>query len=106
MASVMRESDVIVNNSETEGLANSLLEAAALGIPILAHEIPGNLAVVQHGSNGLLYASQKEFVDCTIQLLKSKRRQQLSCPDPTRYNPDNEALALLVCIRDVVSSEK
>jgi glycosyltransferase involved in cell wall biosynthesis len=106
MASVMRESDVIVNNSETEGLANSLLEAATLGIPILAHEIPGNLAVVQHGINGLLYASQEEFVDCATQLLKSTRRQQLSCPEPTRYNPDNEALALLAYIRDAVSSKE
>jgi len=104
MASAMREADVVVNNSQTEGLANSLLEAATLGIPILAHKIPGNLAVVQHETNGLLYTSHEEFVDYSIQLLNGKRRQQLSSPDPGRYDPDNEALALLTFLQQAVAS--
>jgi glycosyltransferase involved in cell wall biosynthesis len=102
----MRETNVVVNNSQTEGLANSLLEAATLGIPILAHKIPGNIAVVQHETNGLLYTSQEEFVDYSIQLLNGKRRQQLSSPDPSRYDPDNEALALLTFLQQAVPNEK
>ena len=106
MASAMREADVVVNNSQTEGLANSLLEAATLGIPILAHKIPGNIVVVQHETNGLLYTSQEEFVDYSIQLLNGKRRQQLSSPDPGCYDPDNEALALLTFLQQAVPSGK
>jgi glycosyltransferase involved in cell wall biosynthesis len=106
MASAMREVDVVVNNSQTEGLANSLLESATLGIPILAHKIPGNIAVVQHETNGLLYTSQEEFVDYSIQLLNGKRRQQLSSPDPGCYDPDNEALALLTFLQQAVPSGK
>ena len=104
MANAMREADVVVNNSQTEGLANSLLEAATLGIPILAHKIPGNIVVVQHETNGLLYTSQEEFVDYTMQLLNGKRRQQLSSPEPGRYDPDNEALALLTFLQQAVSN--
>ena len=104
MANAMREADVVVNNSQTEGLANSLLEAATLGIPILAHKIPGNIAVVQHETNGLLYTNQDDFVDYTMQLLNGKRRQQLSSPEPGCYDPDNEALALLTFLQKAVSN--
>ena len=106
MASAMREADVVVNNSQTEGLANSLLEAATLGIPILAHKIPGNIAVVQHETNGLLYTSQEEFVVYSRQLLNKERRQQLSSPEPGRYDPDNEALALLRFLQQAIQSGK
>ena len=55
MAAAMGGADVIINNSLSEGLANSLLEAATLGIPILARNNPGNAALVRHGINGLLF---------------------------------------------------
>ncbi len=106
MASAMCEADVVVNNSQTEGLANSLLEAATLGIPILAHKIPGNMAIVEHETNGLLYTSQEEFVDYSRQLLNRERRQQLSSPDPGRYDPENEALALLTFLQHAMQSGK
>ncbi len=61
MADAMRGADVVVNNSHTEGLANALLEAATIGIPILARDIPGNAAVVTHGINGLLYNDETVF---------------------------------------------
>jgi glycosyltransferase involved in cell wall biosynthesis len=104
MACAMREADVVVNNSKTEGLANSLLEAATLGIPILAHKIPGNIAVVQHGKNGLLYTNQEEFVDYSMQLLSRERRRQLSSPDPGRYDSEKEGLALLKFLQQAVPS--
>lgn len=94
MASAMREADVIINNSQAEGLANSLLEAATLGVPILAHEIPGNLAIVSHETNGLLYTTQPDFVKCALELLNPERRQALSRPEPNRYSPEKETIAL------------
>lgn len=106
MANAMQEADVVVNNSQTEGLANSLLEAATLGIPILAHKIPGNIAIVEHEINGLLYTSQEEFVAYSRQLLTRARRQQLSSPEPGRYDPDNEALVLLRFLQQAVQSGK
>ncbi|RLB61544.1 MAG: hypothetical protein DRH08_13770 [Deltaproteobacteria bacterium] len=104
MASAMRGADVILNNSRTEGLANALLEAATLGIPILAHNIPGNATVVRHDINGLLYNDETEFVQYALQLLDRKRRQQLSNPDPERYNPVNETAELNRILQEVIKS--
>lgn len=85
MANAMRGADVVVNNSQAEGLPNALLEAAAIGVPILARRIPGNAAVVRHGVNGLLYESAREFGACLRQMLAPAQRRQLSHPDPERY---------------------
>jgi len=41
--------------STMEGLSQSLLEAMALGVPVVATAYAGNLDLVQHGENGLLF---------------------------------------------------
>lgn len=102
MASAMRGADVVLNNSQTEGLANALLEAATIGVPILAHNIPGNAAVVKHNINGLLYNDEDEFVQYALQLLDRDKRQQLTCPDAERYNPENEAAELVAIFQEAV----
>lgn len=94
MAEAMRGVNVIVNNSRSEGLANALLEAAALGIPILASRNPGNAAAVRHNINGFLYGDEAEFQRYAVQLLDRDRRRQLTCPDPERYPSDREAAEL------------
>jgi len=103
MASAMRGADVVLNNSQTEGLANTLLEAATIGIPILARNIPGNAAVVRHNINGLLYNDEDEFVQHARQLLNREKRQQLTCPDPERYNPDHEAAELVAILQGAIA---
>jgi glycosyltransferase involved in cell wall biosynthesis len=40
--------------SRVEGLSNALLEAQSFGLPCVVSNIPGNLAVVQDGVNGLV----------------------------------------------------
>lgn len=94
MANAMRGADVILNNSQTEGISNTLLEAASLGMPILASNIPGNAAVVRHDINGLLYDEEVEFVRFARRLNNQDDRWQLSCPDPQRYDPDSETAEL------------
>jgi len=81
MAAAMREADVILNNSRAEGLSNALMEAAALGVPILARDIEGNFDVVVPGSNGLLYDDVESFCRHSLQLVDSPElRRRLSCP--------------------------
>lgn len=103
MASAMRGADVVLNNSQTEGLANALLEAATIGIPILARNIPGNAAVVRHNINGLLYNDEDEFVQHALQLLNQEKRQQLISPNPERYNPDHEAAELVAILQGAIA---
>ena len=80
--------DVILNNSVSEGLPNALLEATALGLPILARNIPGNAAVVESGGNGLLYDDAAGFLESAVRLLNDPDlRRSLSHPQPERYAP-------------------
>lgn len=93
MASAMGEADVVVNNSQSEGLANALLEAATLGIPILARNNPGNAALVRHGVNGLLFDDDRDCLEHAGRLLDKHYRLQISCPDSS-YRPETEAKEL------------
>src|SRR5690606_16970894 len=51
----IREADCIVHPSYHEGMSNVLLEAAAMGKPLLASNIPGCREIIDHGENGFLF---------------------------------------------------
>jgi glycosyltransferase involved in cell wall biosynthesis len=51
---VIGSSDVFVLNSTYEGLSHLLIEAASLGVPIVATSVGGNPEVVTDGVSGLL----------------------------------------------------
>ena len=56
MASLLDAADVVLNCSISEGgMANSVLEAMARGRAVLASDIPGNRALVEHEVTGLLF---------------------------------------------------
>ncbi len=46
--------DIAALTSETEGCSNSLLEAMALGKPVVATDVGGNRELVRHGETGFL----------------------------------------------------
>ncbi len=46
--------DLLVSSSQVEGLSNSVLEAMALRVPVVASDIPGNREVVQDRRTGYL----------------------------------------------------
>jgi glycosyltransferase involved in cell wall biosynthesis len=95
MADVLRQSALVINHSESEGLSGALLEAACLGRPILARDIPGNRALVQPGVNGLLYREQQEFHRHLLHLVQhASLRQQLSRPQPQMLDGSAEGDAL------------
>ncbi|HLW76306.1 MAG TPA: glycosyltransferase [Bryobacteraceae bacterium] len=51
---LLLEATIVVLPSLSEGLSNSLLEAAAIGIPVIAAAVGGNPEVVEHGVTGIL----------------------------------------------------
>ncbi|XP_055367226.1 glycosyltransferase 1 domain-containing protein 1 isoform X5 [Betta splendens] len=65
----MKRCFAVVNSSISEGMSAAILEAMDLEVPVLARDIPGNAAVVQHGFTGLLYSSPQEFVHQSQRLL-------------------------------------
>ena len=105
MPATLRQVDVVLNNSQSEGLPNALLEADALGVPMLVRDIPGNAAVVEDGVNGLLYNDAASFVrQAGVLITDPALRCRLARPDPERYAPANETQALVVLYEEVVSA--
>jgi sugar transferase (PEP-CTERM/EpsH1 system associated) len=54
IADVMRALDVFVLPSLNEGISNTILEAQASGLPVIATAVGGNVELVEAGVNGLL----------------------------------------------------
>jgi glycosyltransferase involved in cell wall biosynthesis len=54
MPQVYGQAHIVVLPSYTEGIPRNLIEAAAVGRPIVASDLPGCRQVVEHGRNGLI----------------------------------------------------
>lgn len=99
----LRQVDVVLNNSQSEGIPNALIEAAALGVPMLVRDIPGNAAVVEEGINGLLYHDAASFARQARALMDDPLlRRRLARPDSGRYDPAVETQALVALYAEVV----
>lgn len=55
---ILETSNCVILPSYHEGMSNSLLEAAAVGRPILASNIPGCSEIVEEGKTGFLFSPQ------------------------------------------------
>jgi glycosyltransferase involved in cell wall biosynthesis len=70
MRGVLEGTDVVLNCSLSEGgMANSVLEALALGRAVLASNIDGNRSLVEDGVTGLLFDTPEEFLRKADRLL-------------------------------------
>jgi len=49
---VIRAMDVFVLPSRAEGISNTMIEAMACGVPVVATEVGGNAELVDHGCTG------------------------------------------------------
>ncbi|XP_069820123.1 glycosyltransferase 1 domain-containing protein 1 [Dendropsophus ebraccatus] len=77
LQALIKRSFAVVNSSLSEGMSAAILEAMDLEVPVLARDIPGNAAIVQHEDTGLLFSSPKEFVKLAKRLMSEpdlKRR--------------------------------
>ena len=77
VAPVIAKADCVVLPSYREGTPRTLLEAAAMGKPLIATDVPGCREVVQHGKNGLLCCvrSSSDLAEKMMQLMQLTDRQ-------------------------------
>lgn len=54
MPALYRGTDLVIQSSLTEGLPNVMLEAAYLGVPVVATDVGGTREVIEHGVSGWL----------------------------------------------------
>jgi glycosyltransferase involved in cell wall biosynthesis len=71
MPALLEVADVVLNCSLSEGgMANSVLEALALGRAVLASDVPGNRSLVEDGVTGLLFGTPEELTAKADRLLE------------------------------------
>ncbi len=68
--------DVFVSSSSSEALSMAIIEAMAVGKPVIATDVGGNSELIQHGVDGLLvpYGSPRALADAIVSLLNDKNR--------------------------------
>ena len=70
------EDALYVNSSDYEGMSNAMLEAMAIGMPVVCTDCPigGASAVIKNGENGMLanVGDADDFADAIIRVLSDK----------------------------------
>ncbi|HQP10114.1 MAG TPA: glycosyltransferase family 4 protein [Candidatus Omnitrophota bacterium] len=68
--------DVFVVPSRQEGLGLSIMEAQAMGVPVVASRVGGIPSLIEHGKTGILVDPKNsvQLADAIIELLKNRER--------------------------------
>ncbi len=74
IAAIMRSLDIFVLPSQAEGISNTILEAMATGLPVVATAVGGNSELVQSGETGLLvpHSEPETLAEALLTLLENK----------------------------------
>ena len=71
---LLAAADLVLLTSQSEGLSNTLLEAMAAGLPVLATDVGGNRELIRNGENGFLLESRdpEEIAALVVQVLQNQ----------------------------------
>ena len=72
---IMKETDIYVRPSLTDGMPYGILEAMATGLPVIATNIAGTPDIISHGKTGYLIKpnDSRELANAIIELLTNPR---------------------------------
>ncbi|MFQ6484566.1 glycosyltransferase [Brachybacterium epidermidis] len=105
------QASLVLFTSAGEGLPMALLEAQALGVPVVASRVPGVTDLVHHGRTGLLGDTAEELTRAALTLLHdedARRRLGYDGADHVRRRFDASRLAAdsLAAYRTLLTEEE
>lgn len=77
VAAAYRSATVLVQLSSYEGMSNTMLEALASGLPVVASRIPENMELIEPDTNGLLFGPGEEASQIAQAILRLHERPDL-----------------------------
>jgi L-malate glycosyltransferase len=109
MGNLYKRADLVLNCSRSKSMPNSLMEAMALGRPVLAANISGNRSLVQNGKNGWLFDGEEDFRRLVLQikenaLLREEMGRRAKEIIKTKFSPQLESKRYLSLYRKLVTS--
>lgn len=66
----LSEASLFLSTAAWEGMPVSILEAMAVGVPVIVSDCAGNIDVVDHGKTGWIYRSNEEAVSLVLQAFR------------------------------------
>lgn len=94
------QTQIVINTSQSEGQSLAVMEAMAIGRPVIARKNEANLQLVRHEQTGWLYESMNEFIAAVHSIvnnepLRDNVVQQAQEWIIEHYSPETEALAYI-----------
>ncbi|MDA1208580.1 MAG: glycosyltransferase [bacterium] len=81
----MQDASIVLNTSKSEGCCNTILEAMALGTPVMARAIPGNIAIVEHEITGLVFDAPEQWREQAEKLISNTTLQESLSQNALQY---------------------
>ena len=60
IVNILNATDIFVNPSYSEGLPTTVIEACAVGVPVIATDVGGTREIIREGVNGFLISPQDQ----------------------------------------------
>lgn len=92
----LKQADWYISTSRFEGLPYALIEAAAVGLPIIASNVKGNNEVVKDRYNGFLFDSEKEAVDIISRIVNREIDYRALSRNSICYYQENFTLETMI----------
>ena len=75
ITSELLKMDILITSAENEAFGRTLVEAAAIGTPIIANSEGGHKEIIVNGSTGILIPSNniEKYVDSILELIENNK---------------------------------
>lgn len=105
------KAQIVINTSLSEGQSIAVMEAMAMGLPVIARANKANRDLIRHEETGWLYETKDEFMEAVHTIVKNitvreKVVQQAKRWITENYSPEEEASTYIGLYKHIESDDK